>query len=291
MIVATVNDYKISEQEFLAELKQVMQQMKLEEPTEEAKQRALEQLIDGILLLEEAKKSEIEVDKEQVENQILDYMLSFTSEEEFWKTLQQNKIDMDTFREQTRNKLLIKKYIEKKFPPKDDIPAQKLKDVYLENKEAFRTQKMVKASHILIRKNGHESYQRIKAIKEKIKSKEDFKEQAAKCSECPSCCKQGDLGYFTKGKMIPQFEKVAFSMEVNQISDPVETPFGYHIIMVTDKKESKTADFDEIKDALESRLKQIDSELQLIRHLKKLRMRSEIIVNRDYIYRGKKWQL
>ncbi|MDN5354805.1 MAG: hypothetical protein PWQ09_1561 [Candidatus Cloacimonadota bacterium] len=283
MIIATVNDYKITEQEYLAELAQVMQQMKLEEPNEDAKQRALEQLIDGVLLLDEAKKSDITIDKEEVENNILDYMLNFKSEEDFRNTLAKNNIDMDTFREQTRNKLLIKKFIRSKFPPKDNIPMEKLKEVYLENKEAFRTQTMVKASHILIRKNGPKSLERIQNIRKKIKTKEDFKKQAAICSECPSSCKEGDLGYFTKGKMVPEFEKAAFSLGINEISEPVETPFGYHIIMVTDKKQSKTAEFDEVKDALEKRLKQIDSELQLIRFLKKLRLNSEIIINRELI--------
>lgn len=283
MIIATVNDYKITQQEYLAELKRVMQQLKLEQATEDAKQRALEQLIDGILLLDEAKRSDLEIDKEQLENNVLDYMLNFESEEDFKQTLEDNNIDMNTFREQTRNKLLIKKFIENKFPPNDDIPQKKLKEVYLENKDAFRTQTMVKASHILIKKEGPQSLERIKNIKNSITNKEDFQAQAAKCSECPSCCNQGDLGYFSRGKMVPKFEETAFSMEVDEISEPVETEFGYHIIMVTDKKESKTAKFDEVKDALENRLKQIDSELKLIRHLKKLRVNSEIVIIREYI--------
>lgn len=76
--------------------------------------------------------------------------------------------------------------------------------------------------------------------------------------------------------MVKAFDDVVFNMKINEISNPIQTEFGCHIIMVTDKQPSKVASFDEVKDALKNRLQQIDSELQLIRFLKKLRATASI---------------
>ena len=70
----------------------------------------------------------------------------------------------------------------------------------------------------------------------KLASGSDFANMAKKFSTCPSGKGGGDLGYFGKGRMVKAFEDAAFSMEIGEISKPVETQFGYHIIMVTDKR-------------------------------------------------------
>ena len=91
--------------------------------------------------------------------------------------------------------------------------------------------KEVRASHILVDKKLD-----AEKIIEKLNSGAKFEAQAQKWSNCPSKAKGGDLGYFGKGRMVPAFEKAAFEMEIGEISKPIETQFGYHIIMVTDKR-------------------------------------------------------
>ncbi len=140
---------------------------------------------------------------------------------------------------------------------------------------------MVKASHILIKGTDEESMEKAQEIYKNIKSKEDFEKIASECSDCPSNCHSGDLGYFPKGKMVKDFEEVAFKLKRDEFSEPIKTKFGYHIIMNTDKKESVVAEFDEVKDALKDRLKKIDSELKLIKHLKGLRGKAEIVINHN----------
>ena len=81
--------------------------------------------------------------------------------------------------------------------------------------------------------------------------------------------------------MVSDFEEVAFNLKQNEFSKPVKTKFGYHIIMNTGRKESVIADFDEVKDALKDRLKRIDSELKLIKHLKGLRSKADIVINHN----------
>jgi len=89
----------------------------------------------------------------------------------------------------------------------------------------------VAAQHILVR-NAADAVQ----IKKEIENGGSFEYYAKKYSLCPSGKNGGYLGYFSKGQMVPEFEKKAFSMEVGEISTPVRTNFGWHIIKVVDKR-------------------------------------------------------
>ena len=90
--------------------------------------------------------------------------------------------------------------------------------------------KVVRASHILVK-----SEDQAWAIKSKLTEGADFSEMAMKYSMCPSKEKGGDLGYFGRGQMVPEFEYAAYSTPVGEVSDPVKTRFGWHIIKVTRK--------------------------------------------------------
>ncbi len=90
----------------------------------------------------------------------------------------------------------------------------------------------VKASHLLV-KTEEEALK----IKEEIDKGKDFAQAAMEVSLCPSGQNGGDLGYFSKGEMVKEFEDAAFSMNVGEISNPIKTQFGYHLIYLTDKKD------------------------------------------------------
>ena len=89
----------------------------------------------------------------------------------------------------------------------------------------------VKASHILVKTQMEAA-----KVSGKLASGSDFANMAKKFSKCPSGKSGGDLGFFGKGRMVPAFEAAAFALEIGEISQPVETQFGYHIIIVTDKR-------------------------------------------------------
>lgn len=89
----------------------------------------------------------------------------------------------------------------------------------------------VRASHILV---GSE--QEAKDLKTRVDSGEDFGQLAQQYSQCPSGRSGGDLGFFGKGMMVPEFEQAAFASNVNEVSNPVKTQFGYHLIKVTEQK-------------------------------------------------------
>ncbi|HHE38829.1 MAG TPA: hypothetical protein ENL20_09695 [Candidatus Cloacimonetes bacterium] len=281
MIIATVDGYKIREHEFKAELDRILVKMHLQQANENAKEIAIEQLIDGYLLLSKARESDIEISSDEIDSEFLNIMLNYKTENEFNEMLSRANLTVDILRNKIMNELLIKKFIDVHFPSVEDIPLEKLQEIYEENKEAFITKEIVKASHILIKGKGEDSLNRIKEIYSSINDVNDFYAAAESCSECPSCCNAGDLGYFSRGKMVREFEEVAFQLGIYEISKPIETKFGYHIIMVTDRKNTKIAEFDEVKEALTKRLKQIDRELKLIKYLKKLRSQADIEIFYD----------
>ena len=103
----------------------------------------------------------------------------------------------------------------------------------------------VKASHLLVKTEEEAS-----KLKEEILNGKDFAKVAQEVSLCPSGQNGGDLGYFTKGQMVKEFEEAAFSAEIGQVVGPVQTQFGYHLIKVEKKNEATVASFEEVKETI-----------------------------------------
>ena len=126
MIVAKVNDYEIKFQEYQAELDAVLKNMHLQEPNEEAKKRAIEQLIDGYLLLNSAQKSDVNITEDDIEHELVEIKLKYDTENDFHQMLNSNQIDIDVIKNRIKSNLLIAKYIKNNFSVNTDIPLEKL---------------------------------------------------------------------------------------------------------------------------------------------------------------------
>ena len=125
-----------------------------------------------------------------------------------------------------------------------------LESAYNDNLSKYNKPEEVKARHILIAGDDAKSLEKIKAIKAKVNTK-NFAEIAKKETEDPTGKENGgDLGWFSAGRMVPEFEKVAFGMKEPQISEPVKTQFGYHIIMVEGKKAADVQSLESVKTEL-----------------------------------------
>jgi len=220
---------------------------------------------------------------DEIQSALLDLMMKSHSEKDFHKSIERQGLTIQDVRNSIRDNLATKKYITLHCAPKEDISIEKLREFYENNKENFVTKEMVKASHILIKDHGEEAYHKIIELRDKIKSTGNFSESAQYCSECPSRCVSGDLGFLTRGKMIKEFDEVAFNLDVNEISKPVKTKFGYHIILVTEKRKSQYVEFEKIESVLRERLTQIETELKLIDHLKDLKAKANIVIFRENI--------
>ncbi|QQY80872.1 peptidylprolyl isomerase [Keratinibaculum paraultunense] len=120
---------------------------------------------------------------------------------------------------------------------------------YNENKHFFQRPEMARASHILV-----DDEEKANEVLDEIDNGTSFEDAASKYSNCPSKANGGDLGKFSRGKMVPEFEEVAFSMEEGEISKPVKTQFGYHLIKLDYKKEPSISPLDEVKGQINQQL-------------------------------------
>lgn len=121
---------------------------------------------------------------------------------------------------------------------------------YENNKEKYASPEEASASHILVKdeKECLDIYQEI------IENKISFEDAAKKYSTCPSKENGGSLGFFARGRMVPEFEKAAFALKKGEISTPIQSQFGFHIIRLDDKKAPQTKAFDEVKEQIQQEI-------------------------------------
>ena len=145
----------------------------------------------------------------------------------------------------TRNRLLMDNLlaVEGKAATTDEA----MKKVYDEAAKQIEGEQEVHARHILV-----ETEDEAKAIEAELKKGADFAELAKKKSKDPGAADGGDLGFFTKDQMVPEFSTVAFALEPGKISDPVKSQFGWHVIKVEEKRNRKAPDFDQVKAQIET---------------------------------------
>jgi peptidyl-prolyl cis-trans isomerase C len=157
----------------------------------------------------------------------------------------------------TRNKVLMETLLQNEV--KKAMTDQALHAVYDDAIKQMPSEEEVHARHILFRvadwkdaKQSQAAEDKAKAVVDRLRKGEDFVKLANELTEDPSGHKDGgDLGYFTKQEMVPEFATVAFSLEKGKFSDPVKTQFGWHIIVVEDKRKRPAPPFDQVKGQLE----------------------------------------
>ncbi len=227
---------------------------------EAIKEQVLEKIIMEKIILENAKKEEITVTDDELNNQIKSYKEVLGSDEKYKTFLSENNLTEEYFKEGIKTEMIIDKY-RTKYIEGLKIDEKEAKKHFEENKDSYIK---VKASHILV-----ETEEQAKSILEKIKNGEDFHALAGKESiDSGSAVNGGDLGYFRKGDMVPQFEEAAFSLEPGKISDIVQSDYGYHIIKVEERLEN----FEDLKDEVMENLKNTKYQ----ENIKKLREEAKV---------------
>lgn len=145
----------------------------------------------------------------------------------------------------TKDKLLLEAYLAAET--KKQVTEEKMRKLYEDSIKAMKPELEIKARHILV-----PSEEEAKTITAKLKSGEDFAKLAQEFSKDPGSGKEGgDLGWFTTDRMVPEFGDAASKMKPGQVSDPVKTQFGWHIIKVEDVREKKPPSYDEVKDQVQ----------------------------------------
>lgn len=232
--VASVNGEKISEDELQEAL---MAQYGSE---------AVDALVMEKILEMEIEKEGIEVSQAEIDEEMKTYAEYYGGEEALQEVAETSGIDLSEVEKDLETYLATNKLLEKRI----EITEEEMKTYFEENKDQFAQAEQVQASHILV-----EDEATANEVAKKLAAGEDFAELAKEYSIDEGSSKEGgEVGYFGKGAMVPEFEEAAFSMEKGEISDPVKSEYGFHIIKVTDKKEAKEANYEESKEEIKSAL-------------------------------------
>lgn len=206
----------------------------------------LDQLINDKIVELEAEKEGIKVTDKEIQKEIDTLAESYGGEDTLKEQLEASGSSLAALKQDIVVYLQTKKLVEPRITVTDD----EISAYFEENKASFAQEEQVEASHILV-----EDKKTAEKVAKELADGGDFAELATKYStDAGTKDKGGSLGYFGKGSMVEEFEDVAFKLDVNEISDPVKTEHGYHIIKVTGKKEAKKANLEEnkadIKEAL-----------------------------------------
>ncbi len=220
----------------------------------------LNDLIDRQLLLGAASKEE--VSNEDVEEEIKKFKSQFPDEAIFDAQMKQAGMTPEKLQNDVREELKIRRWMESQVKA-PEVSEADAKSFYESNLKEFEQPETVKASHILFMVDADAPADVVKQKEEAAKQAaawakagEDFTALAKELSEEPGAKESGgDLGFFPKDRMVPEFANAAFAQNLNDISAPVKTQFGWHVIKVTDKKAAGTVPFDEVDDQITSYLK------------------------------------
>ncbi|MEW5800931.1 MAG: peptidylprolyl isomerase [bacterium] len=228
------------------------------EQVQQLQQIILDRLIESELLCQKGQELNITVPDEEILARIEQFKKQFSTEAEFEEKLKENKITLEELKKELKRNMIISRVIQQQMANQTSSePAaseEELKKYYDAHKDQFKQEEMIQASHILVKVEKDADEATKKAAKEKItdilkkvKAGEDFAKLAKENSDCPSSQNGGDLGFFTRKQMVPEFSQAAFSLKVGEVSDIIETPFGYHIIKVTNSKPEAETSFEESK--------------------------------------------
>ena len=241
-VLATIAGREITEQELDAIIMRYPEDRRAYFASEMGKKQVLEQMIAFELMNKLG--AEMELDKTA----------------EYKASLEQMEKDLLT--QMTINKVLSEV----------TVVDEDAKKYYDENTEEFKKPETVSAKHILV-----ETEEVAKEIKSKIDNNElSFEVAAMENSTCPSKAQGGDLGVFGRGMMVPEFEDAAFALELNEVSEPVKTQFGYHLIKVEAKNDAEVSSFEDVKEQIIAQLIQKAQEKKYMELISQLEAKYDV---------------
>lgn len=298
-VLVTVNGVDITEAEVAAamqpELNNLRQQNSnlppalIEQLKKQLKTRYLDRLIREQLMNEQVKALNIVITDDEVMNQIQQLIAGQPEPmtlDEFKEKSHELGINFEQMKEELRKTLSYRKLMETLWVGKIDANEADAKKFYDENPKEFQTPEQVAVSHILIKPDPNiadpneakaQARAKIEELLKQLKNGADFADLAKINSACPSAADGGDLGFFPRGQMTPPFEKAAFELKLGQLSDVVETEYGYHIIKATGHKDAGSLLFEKVKDSIIKYLAQQKQQEFISEYIESLKAKANIV--------------
>lgn len=278
-VIAIVNENQILKEDFDNQVEQVKKTLEAngldfsgkegEQRLADIKKTVLDSMINDQLSLQQAAKENITVTDEELKTSVEQLETYYGGKEALDKYLSEQGLDREDFETILKEQMIISK-LREKITSDITVSDQEVKDYFEKNKEMFElTSPEIRASHILVA-----TEEEANKVLDELKAGADFAELAKKYSLDSSKENGGDLGFFGEGVMVEEFEKAAFALKIGEISKPVKTDFGYHIIKVTDKRTELT--FDDVKDYIKSNLETTKKDEQFNKNLAEWQKQSKI---------------
>jgi peptidyl-prolyl cis-trans isomerase C len=287
--VATVNGVEISRSKMQAQVSHRINQLGMgsggiTQPGtyKNIQEEVLEQLIVQELLWQEAQRREFVVSGEDVEQQLQKMKSGFDSEMAFHFKIKEGGFTEATYKEDIRQQRSAQRMLYEGIVPDIAISDEDVKKFYDENIDRMSSPEQVRARHILVVPKSDDdegerlAREKLAAAQKALADGTSFALVAIENSEGSSATGGGDLGFFGRGQMVPAFEAAVFALQPGEISDVVETKFGYHIIKLEERREAQTVSVGQAADRITDYLRQqrIQGEVEIL--LTELREEGEV---------------
>ena len=290
--VAVINGAPITQEAFEFETQRMIEQLARqgqvpgEEMMPQLREDVLNRMIEEELLYQDSQAKNIAVPEARVAKELAAIKERFPSEEEYKAALAGIDLSEEDLARKISRGVAIEALIKEHVVEEVAVSEEESRAFYDQNASMFQKPEQVKARHILIKTESEagdaekaKARQKLEEVREKAVAGEDFAALAQTYSEGPSNARGGDLGYFSRGQMVKPFEEAAFALEKEEISEIVETQFGYHIIQVTDHQPASVVDYETARVQIAERLEQEKSRRQIRDYIETLREKATIDVN------------
>jgi len=222
------------------------------------KESLLQTMIERTLLLRAAKQANVAVSAEEVDREVMRISADYSAEG-FNDALAQGQLSLAELKQKTAALLTIQKLFQEHVYPRVAVTEEEIRSYYEQNMKDFEEPEQVHAAQIVVK-----GLDDAKRVQQQLRSGKRFAELARKYSLSPDAKFGGDLGFFPRGVMPPQFDEVAFKLGVNQVSDVVSTDYGFHLFKVLERRPARKRELREVRLQVElKRLKEKREQAQL----------------------------
>jgi len=242
-VLATVGGKKITVSDFMKKVKSLPE--RYQQVVDNRREQFLEDIINDQLLYEEALRKGLDRDRETRE--LLD---------------------------EARKKILIASFLEKQVNGKVSVTDEEISVFYQENSDKYMTPEVMRVSHILV-----PTREEADSIVRELNQGKRFEDVARAKSLDPTAQRGGDVGYFPKGQLMPEFDEACSALQIGEISRPVKTKLGFHVIMLTDRRAPQPMPLERVKEDIRRRIASIKKQELFDETMEKLKAKTRIKIN------------
>ncbi len=260
--IARIDDHEISEDDFNEMVKERVEQLPGQLPPQMVdmfKEQIFDFAIDKYLVDKKLEGQDIEVTDEDIDDAFAEFTERFGGEEALEQQLARRGVTAEEIREDMYQDVQLEKYLSEIYDL--EVAEEDLREFFEMHKDRLATEEERHARHVLLEVEQDaaedeeaDALERATAVYEEAADGADFEELAREHSEGPTASRGGDLGFFPRHQMVPEFSDVAFEMEPGDISEPVRSQFGFHVIQLVDIQEGGEANFEDARSDIELQL-------------------------------------